>query len=88
VLVEDRTYTNTPFLPSNRARHTASRAALKAAYDRLKAEGVEGLYYVEGEHLLGDDGEAATDGSHPSDLGMVRMADALDPVLRPILAGK
>jgi len=88
VLIEDRTYTNTPFLPANRERHTASRAALKGAYERLKGEGVEGLYYVEGEHLLGDDGEAATDGSHPSDLGMMRMADALDPVLRPILVGK
>jgi len=87
VLIEDRTYTNTPFLPSRRARHTASRAALKAAYDRLLSQGVKGLHYVEGEHLLGDDGEAATDGSHPSDLGMMRMADALEPILRPLVAG-
>jgi hypothetical protein len=88
VLIEDRTYTNTPFLPSRRERHTASRAALKAAYDRLVADGVKHLHYVEGEHLLGDDGEAATDGSHPSDLGMMRMADALEPVLRPLVAGR
>ena len=88
VLIEDRTYTNTWLLASNRQRHAASRAALKAAYEKLKAEGVEALYYVEGEHLLGDDDEAATDGSHPSDLGMMRMADALEPVLRPILAGQ
>jgi hypothetical protein len=88
VLIEDRTYTNTPFLPSRRERHTASRAALKAAYERLLADGVKHLYYVEGEHLLGDDGEAATDGSHPSDLGMMRMADALEPVLRPLVAGE
>jgi hypothetical protein len=87
VLVEDRTYTNTPFLPSRRQRHRASRAALRSAYERLEAAGVEGLYYVEGEHLLGDDGEAATDGSHPSDLGMMRMADALEPVLRPLVRG-
>jgi len=88
VLIEDRTYTNAWLLPSARQRHAASRAALKAAYEKLKAEGVEGLHYVEGEHLLGDDDEGATDGSHPSDLGMMRMADALEPVLRPILAGK
>lgn len=85
VLVEDRSLTNSPFLPSRRAGHAANRAALKASYDHLLAAGVEGLYYVPGAHLLGDDGEAATDGSHPSDLGMVRMADALEPVLRPIL---
>jgi lysophospholipase L1-like esterase len=87
VLVEDRTYTNTPFLPSHRERHTASRTALKAAYEQLVSEGVKHLHYVEGEHLLGDDGEAATDGSHPSDLGMMRMADALEPVLRPLVGG-
>jgi hypothetical protein len=88
VLIEDRTYTNAWLSPSRRERHTASRAALKAAYEKLKAEGVEGLYYVEGEHLLGDDNEASTDGSHPSDLGMMRMADALEPVLRPLVGGE
>ena len=86
VLVEDRTYTNTPFFPAKRERHATSRAAFKKAYEELIAEGVEGLRYVEGEHLLGDDGEASTDGSHPSDLGMVRMAEALLPVLAPLVA--
>jgi lysophospholipase L1-like esterase len=85
VLIEDRTYTNTPFFPSKRERHNGSRAALKNAYDRLTADGVKGLHYVEGEHLLGTDGEAATDGSHPSDLGMMRMADSLEPILRPLV---
>ena len=85
VLVEDRTYTNTPFLPSRRERHRTSRAALKEAYERLVAGDVTGLYYLEGENLLGDDGEAATDGSHPSDLGMMRMAESLLVVLRPLI---
>lgn len=85
VLVEDRTYTNTPFLPSRRERHRTSRAAFREAYERLVADGVKGLHYLEGENLLGDDGEAATDGSHPSDLGMMRMAESLLPVLRPLI---
>ncbi len=87
VLVEDRTYTNAVFLPRQRERHAASRAALRSAYERLKATGVQGLHYVEGEHLLGDDGEATVDASHPTDLGMFRMADALTPVLRPLVVG-
>lgn len=85
VLVEDRTYTNSSFLPSRREHHAANRAALRAAYDRLVAAGVKGLVYVPGENLLGDDGEACVDGSHPSDLGMFRMADVLEPVLKPLL---
>jgi hypothetical protein len=87
VLVEDRTYTNAPFFKSSRDRHAASRKALRTAYENLKAAGDKNLYYLEGEIQLGDDGEGATDGSHPNDLGFVRYADAyatvLDPLLKP-----
>jgi lysophospholipase L1-like esterase len=86
LLVEDRTYTNARFFQSSRARHAASRAALREAFDKLQADGVTQLYYLEGDSLLGSDGEAATDGSHPNDLGMVRYADAYEPILRKILA--
>jgi lysophospholipase L1-like esterase len=88
VLVEDRSFTSAPFLRSHRERHAGNRAALKAAHQHLLADGVKNLHYVEGKNLLGDDAEGATDGSHPSDLGMMRMADALEPVLRPLLAGQ
>jgi lysophospholipase L1-like esterase len=86
LLVEDRTYTYAPFRRSARDRHTASRAALKNAYQKLTEAGFERLYYLAGDPLLGDDGEAATDGSHPSDLGMMRYADSYEKVLREILA--
>jgi hypothetical protein len=46
---------------------------------------VRRLVYVEGEHLLGDDSEATVDSSHPNDLGMMCMADALGPVPRPLV---
>ena len=85
VLIEDRTYGNSWILPERRSRNDTSRAAFRAAYRRLLDAGVSGLEYVEGEHLLGDDNEATIDGSHPSDLGMMRMADALEPVLRRVL---
>jgi lysophospholipase L1-like esterase len=85
VLVEDRAFTNTPFLPERQAHHAANRAALAAAYERLTDGGGTGLYYVDGDLLLGDDGEATVDGSHPTDLGMQRYAEALAPVLRRAL---
>jgi hypothetical protein len=66
--------------------HIASRAALRKSYEQLVAAGIRHLYYVKGENLLGDDGEAAVDGSHPSDLGMLRMADVLEPALRPLVS--
>jgi lysophospholipase L1-like esterase len=85
VLVEDRSFTNSWIRPSSRAHHRASRAALREAYEKLSKSGTRGLFYLEGERLLGDDSEGATDGSHPSDLGFMRQADLFEPVLRKAL---
>jgi lysophospholipase L1-like esterase len=85
VLVEDRTYANAWLVAGSRERHAGSRAALRRAFDGLAAAGVSGLHYLPGDKLLGDDGEATVDSSHPTDLGFVRMADALEPVLRPLV---
>jgi lysophospholipase L1-like esterase len=82
LLVEDRTFTSAPFFKATREAHAARRAALQKVYERLRDEGLERLSYLAGELQLGDDGEAATDGSHPSDLGMVRYADAYEKVIR------
>jgi hypothetical protein len=54
----------------------------------LIAGGVKNLYYLEGEHLLGDDTEGAVDSSHPTDLGFMRQADAFAKVLGPLLGEK
>ena len=88
VLVEDRRQTNSWILPALTKFHTDNHAALRACLDALTKDGIKGLYYLAGDDLLGDDAEAATDGSHPSDLGMVRQADRFEPVLRKALAGK
>ncbi len=87
VLVEDRRQTNAWILPALTQFHTDNHAALRACLTALEKEGITGLYYLTGDELLGDDAEAATDGSHPSDLGMVRQADRFEPVLRKALAG-
>ena len=85
LMVEDRIFANAVVLPGRAKGHRERQAAFRAACDTLIAEGIEGLYYLEGKDLLGGDGEATVDGSHPTDLGMVRYADAYDKVLRKIL---
>ncbi len=82
ILVEDRTYADAMFNASKANRNRESRAALKAAHDTLVAEGFDRIFYIEGAGLLGDDGEATVDSSHPTDLGFMRHADAFEPVLR------
>ncbi|MBT5874708.1 MAG: hypothetical protein HOH43_14925 [Candidatus Latescibacteria bacterium] len=81
LLVEDRTFTNAPFIRSQMEVHTERRSGLRTAYEELQAEGLTGLYYLAGDDILGSDGEGATDGSHPNDLGMMRYADGYEPVL-------
>jgi lysophospholipase L1-like esterase len=85
ILVEDRRNTNS-WIHADRAKaHTENHTALKEAFEKLQAEGVKNLHYIEGDHLLGEDGDGATDGSHPNDLGFVRQADVMEPVLRAAL---
>ncbi len=85
VLVEDRRNTNSWILPNRDAHHTANHEALQTAFKALRDQGVEGLYYIEGDHLYGDDSDGATDGSHASDLGFMRQAEVFAPVLKEAL---
>ena len=85
VLVEERHYDNARFFATCRERHAANNAALRSAFDELIREGVNDLHYVEGRHLWGEDGEATSYGGHPSDLGMMRTAQVLEPVLRSLV---
>jgi lysophospholipase L1-like esterase len=85
VLAEDRRVTNEWIRPHLQQSHTENHRALSEIYEALKKEGIRALYYVHGDGMLGDDTEGATDGSHPSDLGFLRQADAFEPVLRAAL---
>jgi hypothetical protein len=85
VLVEDRTYADSFLIASKRKRNETSRAALKAAYERLRKSSMKDLHYLKGADLLGDDGEGTVDSSHPNDLGFMRQADAHAKVLGPLL---
>jgi hypothetical protein len=82
VLVEDRSYSGSWLITSQRERNESCRKALKAQYQMLLDAGTERLSYIDGESLLGADRDDTTDGSHPSDLGFYRHADVFEPVLR------
>ena len=85
VLVENIAYQAGTFLPKSRKAYQDKNRALRKAYEGLVAKGIKNLHYIPGPPLLGDDGEATVDGTHPNDLGFQRFADALEPVLGRIL---
>jgi hypothetical protein len=86
LLVEDRTYGDAWINEARAERTRSSRAALRAAFDTLQAEGIEGVTYLKGDQLLGDETEATVDGSHPNDLGFQRQAQVMKPVIRKLIS--
>jgi hypothetical protein len=60
-------------------------SAWKTTFENLKKSGIKDLHYLQGADLLGDDGEATVDSSHPTDLGFLRQAEALAKVLGPLV---
>lgn len=85
VLVENIVYQRAPLLDPKGRTHEAKNAALRQVFRDLVASGMTGLSLVRGDLLLGDDGEATVDGTHPTDVGFLRIAAALEPVLRDAL---
>lgn len=84
ILVEDRTATNAHLLPGTRQLHHDRRLALRRAYAQLVNAGDSNLHYQSGADLLGCDFEGTVDGSHPTDLGFVRQARCLLPLLQQV----
>jgi hypothetical protein len=64
--------------------HGAKRAALRAAFDQLSSAD-DSLHYQPGADFMGDDAEATVDGSHPTDVGFMRQARCMLPLLRRVL---
>lgn len=85
VLVEKPHYPAWSLRAMMRENITACNAACRRAYDALISRGDGNLHYVPGDHLYGDDGEATVDGAHATDVGFLRMAAALEPVLASLL---
>lgn len=85
VLIEHVEYQDGPFVEKRREKYTQGNAALKAAYANLKHSGIRNLYYIPGADLYGSDGDATVDGTHATDLGFVRMAEKVTPILAKVL---
>lgn len=82
VLVENIIYQTGFLLPESRNNYQKKNQELRAAYQRMTDKGIQGLHYVACDSLLGSDGEGTVDGVHPTDLGFMRMADAIEGALR------
>ncbi|MBQ7640265.1 MAG: SGNH/GDSL hydrolase family protein [Bacteroidales bacterium] len=82
VFVEQAPYAHDFVSASSAGRVRRKNEAQYTMYKRLKAAGYKKLYYVSGEKLIGTDGEATVDYVHQTDLGAMRYAEALYPILK------
>ena len=85
VLVENIAYQASPYLPERFKGYAGKNAALRKAYQEMLEGELKNIFYLPCTDLLGHDEEATVDGTHPTDLGFMRMADAMEPLLRQAL---
>jgi len=65
---------------------TERREFEQTLVNELRAQGDSNIYFFDGSELLGEDyHECTVDGSHPNDLGFLRMADGYESVLKALL---
>jgi hypothetical protein len=85
VLVENLIYQN-EFIHCGKEPSTAPKnRILGKIFTDFAPEWNGMLHYVVGDELLGTDGEATVDAVHPTDLGHMRMAEVLTPVIEQAL---
>nr|WKN38878.1 SGNH/GDSL hydrolase family protein [Tunicatimonas sp. TK19036] len=77
VLVENLVYESAYLNQELHDLVNRKNAALKEAYEQLKASGVHNIFYIGHENALGKDHEGTVDGVHFTDLGFSRFADHL-----------
>jgi hypothetical protein len=84
LLVEGFYYVN-GFGNPKESDQAKKNAELKRAYATLQKAGLKQIYYKKGDGMIGDDYEGTVDGVHPNDLGMMRMAESLQPAIEKII---
>jgi lysophospholipase L1-like esterase len=91
ILVISRTrFAREVFHPEKLRQHFARRDFQRDLVRKLRAKGDRRLFFQDGSAILGKEDweEFAVDGVHPSDLGFLRIANALTPVFRRALGGQ
>ena len=59
--------------------------ANREGYEKLVADGVKGLYYLDGKSQMPEDGDGTVDNCHANDYGFFVQANAYEKALREIL---
>lgn len=82
LFVEDPIFVHTKFDQVIDKEVKDKNKALHAFFEALKKRGEKNISLVSSKKMLGDDGEATVDGIHFTDLGFMRYANLLYPIIK------
>jgi hypothetical protein len=85
VLVESPLFPNMPFSPSTAERVNASNAHVRRIHKACIAKGDRQIYLVPACDFTTQSGEATVDGIHPTDVGFLHLATAVESCLHTAL---
>lgn len=86
LLVQNPLYPTIPFVAATRNKVTKANDILAQFHADRVAAGDQQITLVPACDLAADGGETTVDGVHPSDVGFIRLADALEPYLKKVLS--
>ena len=81
IFIEDPNFTHTLYDERIAKEVQRKNDTLKEIFNRLKKENEKNIIFISSKNMLGEDGEATVDGIHFTDLGMMRYADLVYPII-------
>ncbi|NWJ52544.1 MAG: SGNH/GDSL hydrolase family protein [Bacteroidetes bacterium] len=82
LFIEDPIFTHTRFNKVIAKEVKEKNETINAFFLSLKNRGEKNIYFLSSKNMIGSDGEATVDGIHFTDLGFMRYAELLYPVIR------
>ena len=85
VFIEDPVFTHTLFDQRIDREVKRKNQTLNEIFNSLKKQGEKKIYLIHLKNMIGNDGEATVDGIHFTDLGMMRYADLVTPIIKKLM---
>ena len=82
IFLEDPIFTHTRFDQRIAEEVAQKNETVNAVFQSLKKRGEKNIYMISSKDMLGHDGEATVDGVHFTDLGMMRYAELVCPIIK------
>lgn len=86
LFIEDPIFTHSPFDTRIAKEVKDKNETINAIFQSMKHRGEKNIYFLSSKDIIGHDGEATVDGIHFTDLGFMRYAEVLYPMITTLLS--